>query len=181
MQKNINKKKLEENDLTQIFVEQVDIQMAKIYSGIGVLNQYIDIFSESKGIPDFYFYVKEEGRTHTALFVVEAKRLPAPKKTREYVIGSKNNGGIERYKKEIHGKNLADCGMLGFIEEYSCSYWLEQINRWIQYLAETDSMWNIDEQLVLEEGAADYSYLMSIVHKKTKNENTSLHHWWIIC
>ena len=43
-----------------------------------------------------------------SFFSIEAKRLPTPgsKREKEYVIGSKNNGGIERFKTGKHGSRL---------------------------------------------------------------------------
>jgi hypothetical protein len=178
------KQNLNETGLTQIFVEQAGVQVRK-FPDINVNSQYSDIIFGTKGFPDFYFYKLEEGRVHRPLFVVESKRLPAPKpikkREKEYVMGYKNNGGIERYKKEIHGKNLDNCGMLGFIESGTPLLWLERINSWIKSLAETSRIWKIDEQLTMKEQNADYSYLFSIVHINTSDKNTALHHWWIMC
>jgi hypothetical protein len=178
------KPKLNEIKLTQIFVEQIAFQL-NAFSDIAVNTSYSDLFYGTKGIPDFYFYHPEEGRVSLPLFVVESKRLPAPtnKKLRkkEYVIGYKNNGGIERYKKEIHGKSLDECGIIGFIEKYSSSDWLNTINSWIQELAKTDLGWNDKEQLTIKENTDNYSYLISIAHKKQADKNVLLHHWWIIC
>jgi hypothetical protein len=178
------KKNLNENDLTQLFVEQAAIQISKIYNGIGVLNQYSDIFWGAKGIPDFYFYMREEGQAHYPLFVVESKRLPAPdhktKREREYVVGDKNNGGIERYKTEKHGIHLAQSGMLGFIEKETPSYWLEKINSWITDLAGSNNTWNSDEILSFQTGNHEYSFLESMAHRISKNPDIKLYHWWVI-
>jgi len=46
---------LNENQLTQIFVEQVEVKI-KSCPNIGVKNQYSDIFAGTKGVPDFYFH-----------------------------------------------------------------------------------------------------------------------------
>jgi hypothetical protein len=177
------KRNLNEINLTQIFVQLAEFQVRK-FPDIGVNSQYSDIFFGTKGFPDFYFYKLEENRVHKPLFVVESKRLPAPKprkkREKEYVIGYKDNGGIERFKKEIHGKNLDDCGMLGFIESGTSSLWLEKINLWITNLAETDRTWKVDEQLFMKDNAADYSYLVSTVYISS-DKNVILHHWWIIC
>ena len=183
IQKNI-KPKLNEIKMTQILVEQIGFQLIN-YCNIAVNCGYSDLFFGTKGVSDFYFYHPEEGKTNLPLFVVESKRLPAPshKKIREkeYVIGNKENGGIERYKKEIHGKRLSECGMIGFIENYASSYWLNTINIWIQNLANTDSKWDKDEQLVLKGNFNDYSYLVSIAHREVVDKDVLLHHWWINC
>ena len=118
--------KLNENKLTQIFVHRVEYQIRHICENIAVGNQYHDVFFNTKGISDFYFYKCEETKEHEALFVVEAKRLPAPyrkSREKEYVIGETNNGGIERYKTEKHGKRFSRGGMLGFVEKQTFRYW----------------------------------------------------------
>ncbi len=172
-------KPLNEDKLTQIFVEQVECKIKSI-PNIGVNNQYSDIFFGTKGIPDFYFHIVEEGAVHKPLFVVESKRLPAPEKYREkeYVIGEKKNGGIERYKIEKHGKGLDVCGMLGFIEKEDASYWLSKINEWIEELSLSDSFWNKDEILIEDEIKDNYSYFNSIAHRQTENDLT-LYHLWV--
>jgi hypothetical protein len=178
------KSKLNENKLTQIFVEQIRVQLAK-FPGIAVNTSYSDLFFGTKGVPDFYFYILEEGKHNLPLLVVESKRLPAPnsKKIREkeYVLGHENNGGIERYKKEIHGKNLDECGMIGFIEKHTPSYWLEKINEWIIDLTKKNLEWSNDEILKIREDTIDYSYLVSTAKRKLSNNNVFLHHWWIAC
>jgi len=182
LQRNINVR-LNEKKMTQIFVEQVGFQLIP-FSSIAVNCEYSDLFFGTKGISDFYFYNQEEGKTNLPLFVVEAKRLPAPnnKKVREkeYVVGCKDNGGVERYKKEIHGKQLDECGMIGFIEKYSQTYWLNIINKWIKDLAENECEWEDDELLTIKESEIDFAYLLSIAHRKISNKDVLLHHWWII-
>ncbi|MDR2406616.1 MAG: hypothetical protein LBE13_00660 [Bacteroidales bacterium] len=172
---------LNENQTTQIFVEQIEVQIKPIES-IGVKNQYSDVFLGTKGIPDFYFHKVEEGITHFPLFVVEAKRLPAPDKRREkeYVVGNKENGGIKRYKIEKHGKGLSACGMIGFVEKENFHYWQTTINKWIVELANTTDFWESDEMLIAidNEEHQDYIILNSIVHR-IASENVFLYHLWI--
>jgi hypothetical protein len=178
------KKDLNENQLTQIFVEQAAIQIRNTSNTIGILNQYSDTFFGTKGVPDFYFYLFEEDKTHYPLFVVEAKRLPPPghDKTREkeYVIGYNNNGGIERYKTEKHGIHLAAAGMLGFIEEETPSFWLTKINNWIIELSTKDQDWRNDEILNQKNEFKDYHILQSIAHRNSKAPDITLHHWWVV-
>jgi hypothetical protein len=170
---------LNENQLTQIYVEQVEVKI-KPYPNIGVKNQYSDIFLGTKGIPDFYFHKVEEGHTHRPLLVVESKRLPAPEKSREkeYVIGNCENGGIERFKIEKQGKGFTICGMLGFVEKETFDHWGKAVNKWIKELSATNNFWNEDETLVEVEKRANYSVLNSTVHRLSF-EDVSLHHLWI--
>ena len=168
---------LNENGLTQIYVQQVSIQLP---SQFGASNQYEDIFLGTKGKPDIYFYKNEEGVTHCPLFVVEAKRLPAPKKSREkeYITGNNENGGIERFKIEKHGKELPACGMLGYVEKEDFLFWKKCINSWIAELALTTNMWREDEILAETERDNDFMVLESIAHRKSQT-GVRLYHLWI--
>ncbi|MDR1937273.1 MAG: hypothetical protein LBQ73_02080 [Tannerellaceae bacterium] len=170
---------LNENQLTQIFVEQIEVKI-KSNPYIGVKNQYSDTFGGTKGIPDFYFHKVEEGVHHLPLFVVEAKRLPAPtiSREKEYVVGNSDNGGIERFKTGKHGKGLNECGMIGFVEKEAFTFWLQTINAWITGLSKTCIFWKNNETLVEIERKEDFMALKSVAHR-TSQDDVCLHHIWI--
>ena len=170
---------LNENKYTQIFVEQVEV-FVKSHPNIGVKNQYSDTFYGTKGIPDFYFHKVEEGVHNEPIMVWEAKILSTSlgaKREKEYVIGDKNNGGIERYKTEKHGKRLNECGLLGFVEDKDFNHWNKTINNWINDLVTTTKDWNNDETLLEVESNTDFCVLKSIAHRKTDDIN--LTHLWV--
>lgn len=175
------KRNLNEDNFTQIFIEQAQILIRKQDCPFNIGGQLRDITNLSKGFSDVYFYPNEQDISTESIFSVESKRLPSPTKTREreYVIGEKNNGGLERYKTEIHGKGLNECGMLGFIEKETSTYWLTTINGFIEDLSKSDKTWNKDEILTENENASDYCYLRSVVHRIT-SQDIFLHHLWII-
>jgi hypothetical protein len=174
------KSKLSEDDFSQIYIEQAQILARKQDYPFNISSQYRDIYNLSKGFSDFYFYPNEQEISTISLFSVESKRLPSPDKAREkeYVIGDANNGGIERYKTEKHGKGLNECGLLGFVEEENSNYWITTINNWIKDLAQTDKNWNEDELLSEFESNTDFCLLKSIAHRKAGNIN--LIHLWIM-
>jgi len=174
------KRKLSEDDFTQIFIEQAQILIRKKDYPFNINGQYRDIANLSKGFSDFYFYPNEQDVSTASIFSVESKRLPSPDKKREqeYVIGNNQNGGIERYKIEKHGKGLKECGILGFIEKKNSEYWLTTINGWIKNLSRSDKSWNNDEILIESEKQKDFSFLNSIVHR-TSSKDISLYHLWI--
>jgi len=173
------KKKLNEDELTQIFIEQELILIRKQDYPFNISSQYRDIYNLSKGFSDIYFYPNEQDLLTKSLFSVESKRLPTPDSSREkeYVIGTTNNGGIERYKIEKHGKGLDDCGLLGFIEKETLNYWEMTINNWINVLASKSKSWKDDEVLHLEELNTNYCILKSIAHRNTSD--IRLFHIWI--
>ena len=87
------------------------------------------------------------------LFPIECKRLPTPKSKnrdeREYVIsGHGTTGGIQRFKYGFHGAAHTFAAMIAFVQEQSCSYWLDRVNDWIQDLNKTpDSIWSQSDLL----------------------------------
>lgn len=170
---------LNEDELTQIYIEQAQILIRKHDYPFNINSQYRDIHNLSKGFSDFYFYPSEHGVSTQSIFSVESKRLPAPKSAREkeYVYGTSNNGGIERYKTEKHGKGLNVCGLLGFIEQDTPKHWLTTINKWILDIASTSKTWANDEALSELELQIDYCFLESIAHRTTSD--IRLKHLWI--
>ena len=91
----------------------------------------IDIGTLSLEDDDQMIHSKHSG--NRSFFSIEAKRLPTPGagREKEYVIGSKKNGGIERFKIGKHGSHLKHGGMIGFIQKNSVEYWNKKINEWI--------------------------------------------------
>ena len=174
------KKNLNEEDLTQLFTKQAQILIRKNDYPFNIEGEYKDAYNLSKGFSDFFFYPNEQNVSTASIFSVESKRLPSPSKSREkeYVIGDKNNGGIERYKTEKHGKGLFKCGLLGFIEQENSKHWLKEINNWIWNLSIVDKSWNQDEILSEIESKADFCLLKSIAHRK--HDDIDLTHLWVI-
>lgn len=173
---------LNENSLTQIFVSQLNNYL--ISKGFPFLaqTQYCDTYYETKGIPDFFFHKTELGHDSPAIFVVESKRLPSQTFEKEYVIGEKKNGGIERFKIGKHGKGQKECGLLGFIEGDDFKFWEKKVNNWIKEQSEQDSNWNTGELLTAKETKKSYVYLKSKAIKDSKPlADLQLHHLWVYC
>lgn len=88
-----------------------------------------------------------------SFFSIEAKRLPTPGKSREkeYVVGlNRPSGGIERFKKGIHGKKLKHAAILGYIQKEDFNHWFLKINNWITELIIEDSrLWKEADKLVV--------------------------------
>lgn len=175
------KKKLNENDLTQLYTKQTQILIRKKDYPFNVEGQYQDIYKLSKGFSDFFFYLNEQDLELSSIYSVESKRLPSPETSREkeYVIGDKNNGGIERYKTEKHGKGLTECGMLGYIQDNDFKHWHTTINGWINDLAKIPkTVWRNDEVLSEIESNTGFCILKSIAHRNS--DDISLIHLWIL-
>jgi len=123
------------------------------------------------------------------IFNIEAKRLPTPGSGREkeYVIGHTNSkdkyitcGGIERFKKGIHGKRLSHSAILGYIQKEDFQYWFKQVNTWIDELTQDDQQeieWNENDKLIKISFNAKYAKLVS--NNKRTNDSIVLYHFWL--
>lgn len=131
-----------------------------------------------------------EGRRHSqfeALFPIECKRLPTPKgkdrDEREYVTNEPGTtGGIQRFKFGDHGASHTFAAMIAYVQEQSLSYWMAQVNCWIQDLAtEDDSVWNDSDslQLVCDNTTAKVSTLKSEHRRVGGLGCCELRHLWI--
>ena len=176
------KQNLNEPDLSQTYLQQATKLIRHFGYPFNIDKEYQDIYYGSEGFSDLYFYTNEESESNVSIFSIECKRLPTPppqSREKEYVIGNnKNGGGIERFKTEKHGKELDDCGMIGFVEKETFIFWQTTINQWITELSEKDNFWQTDETLTAVEIEENFTILNSIAHR-TPQKNIHLHHLWI--
>jgi hypothetical protein len=175
-----SKKTLNEEELTQEFVALLRREINGLQYPFLVGQEYKDIYNNSKGRTDFYFYPIEEGKSTQSVFSGEAKRLPSPpplEREQEYVIGNDKNGGIERFKIEKHGKGLKESCVLGFVEKEGFQFWSSKINSWIIALAQKNSDWNNSEILNMVQEKAQYYISTSSVLRV--NDPILLNHFWI--
>jgi len=169
-----------EDSLTQVFIGQNTVQLQKLSTSLMVAAQYRDIYHKTKGIPDVFYSLIEEGRDHKPAFLMEAKRLPTPTSTREkeYVVGltpsGNPNGGIERFKLGKHGAGHSHCGMLAFIEKEEYQDWLGNVNSWITELFPS---WTDNELLKLQRKQSHYNHYQSKIERE--KDEVQLDHFWI--
>lgn len=122
-----------------------------------------------------------------SFFSIEAKRLPTPGQNREkeYVIGhDKPSGGIERFKKRIHGHNLKYAAIIGYIQKENADYWFIKINDWIgELITLFPAKWNEDDKLV--KNKTELAELEKYISKNQKDELggkvelINVFHFWI--
>lgn len=124
-------------------------------------------------------------------FTIEAKRLttslPKSRKT-EYVIGndsSKPSGGVERFKHNIHGVDLPDSAIVGYIQRENTSHWFDEINQWIMDLI-TNNMrsiltWDTNDLLLSEFGFRDEDAISKFSSEglKTNGASIKLNHYFV--
>lgn len=172
-------KPINENKYTQVLIEQINTQLVKAGYTFMANAQYSELFLKVKGIPDFYFYFLEEGSTTSAIMVAESKILPAPSTDRlkEYVVGSTNNGGIERFKSKKHGAGLPEAALVAFVLEDEHTEWHIRVNSWIMDLTLANDFWKKEEQLNKLVTQAHFSYTTSTAF--TSDNPVKLHHFWI--
>ncbi|MCT4601344.1 MAG: hypothetical protein N4A59_00395 [Marinifilum sp.] len=122
-----------------------------------------------------------------SFFSMEAKRLPTPGQNREkeYVIGhEKPCGGIERFKKGIHGNNLRFAAIIGYIQKEDVNHWFLKINEWIgELITASPNEWKENDKLIVkEEDNEGLSKFISSNLRITEDEDNKiidLFHFWI--
>lgn len=122
-----------------------------------------------------------------SFFSIEAKRLPTSGQNREkeYVIGhDKPCGGIERFKKRIHGKDLKYAAVIGYIQKEDADYWFLQINDWIRELiTSTPDLWKEEDKLIKQDiqlkGLDKFISKNSRLEANRQVDFISLFHFWV--
>ncbi|MDR2130634.1 MAG: hypothetical protein LBP56_05635 [Odoribacteraceae bacterium] len=171
---------LNETQYAQEFVAELERTLRIMEVPLCVGREYSDIYTEGadrQRAVDFYFYPAEQGASRKSLFSVEAKRLPTPggqDRAKEYVLGE--GGGIERFKREDHGKGLPNCGMLAFIEKQDFAHWYSTVNSWITDTSISE-LWSTEECLTGLTVHETWAKSISIVKRISNNLN--LIHFWI--
>ncbi len=128
-----------------------------------------------------------------AFFAFEAKILGVStnKKLREkeYLIGhykgDKYNscGGVERFKKNIHGQGLKYAGIIGYIQEHDHQYWYNTINAWIANLTQNNNdssiTWAEKDKLKLEDAKFEKVSKYRSANARMKKDEIILFHLWV--
>ncbi len=115
---------------------------------------------------------------YEAFFVIEAKILSTEKR-KEYVCG--NYGGIERFKREHHGKNLPISAMLGYVKSENVSHWHKKVNKWIDELINKDDdsiNWNENDKLKTIKSKSMPQYVSE--HSRVTETPIKLYHFWLV-
>jgi hypothetical protein len=109
---------------------------------------------------------------YDSIFDIECKRLNSTlSHVKEYVSG--NTGGIERFKRNEHGVNMSCSAMIGYIEDKTEIYWLNQINTWINELhVKKPVFWKETEHLL------QHANHFKSTHEKPSNQCITLFHFF---
>jgi len=120
-----------------------------------------------------------------AFFEIECKRLPTPNtKNIEYVIGQKSpSGGIERFKKKRHGKNLSYSAIIGYVQKENFDYWFSAINSRIDELITNEpNFWYKEDKLYpTSNQSPDFAKYTSENFRDNANgrDCINLLHYWV--
>ncbi len=119
------------------------------------------------------------------IMVFEAKRLDRNllhNREREYVVGYSQNGGIERFRSQVHGRAVARGGLIGYVQSDTFAHWEDKINGWIQDLSQQDSSsalpWRTREHLHLHR-SDDMSVARFTSTHPRESGKIRLHHFWV--
>lgn len=82
--------------------------------------------------PDFGVSVANSSKPESIIFEIEAKRLDGNSSYNHQYVYGQNRGAIERFKQHRHGRNIEECGIVGYVQTDNCKYWLDKINEWVE-------------------------------------------------
>lgn len=130
---------------------------------------------------------------HEQLLPIECKRLPTPPDSRrsdlEYVHGKpgQRTGGIERFKRGLHGRENEHALMIAYVQEKSFNHWSSAINTRLAHLAKQgsdDGLWQPAESLTQEDSAANpATKRLTSRHRRPKphccSDSVVIHHLWV--
>ncbi|MCK4851510.1 MAG: hypothetical protein KAS86_00195, partial [Candidatus Omnitrophica bacterium] len=135
------------------------------------------------------FFEAKSYTIYDPVLVIECKRLPAPRSSREkeYVTGpttEKISGGVQRFKLGLHGAKLNLAAIIGYVQDHSACHWHKKINEWISELVSNPigdgCIWAANETLEpLEEDKERGIANCRSVHRRTFGNKIELHHLWI--
>ncbi len=124
-----------------------------------------------------------------SFFSLEAKRLCKleTKRSKEYLVGRfegdkyLNTGGVERFKKGIHGKNLNYGALIAYVQENDFNYWYQIINLWVVELIlkniYSQVSWSLEDKLRKEYIETATAKFISV--NSRQNDFIRLFHLWV--
>ena len=180
-----------ENGLTQRLVNL--LQARRNYEPFFFDKEHME--TETKGNSpraDFAILTRREVRLagqrqpeRQVVMVFEAKRLDRQlprQREREYVIGTSQNGGIERFRSQAHGRNVAQGGLIAYVQSDGFAYWEATVNDWIRALsheaASGATPWQPTECLHAQPSATPTVARFTSTHPRALGQ-ISLHHLWV--
>lgn len=117
-----------------------------------------------------------------AFFVIECKWLRSNSQSNQYVNGK--SGAIERFKKQIHGRELNHSAIIGYVKDNCFNFWQnEKVNTWIKTLISNENekslKWEKSDLLLLIEESQDKKIARYYSKSKRENDYIELYHFWV--
>lgn len=135
-------------------------------------------------------------------FQIETKILGTldKKREKEYLVGRfengkyKNTGGVERFKKEIHGveirnglkEYLTHSALIAYVAIHDFDYWHSKINSWIESFINMHNnleiKWDISDKLIKQNHSANLANVVRYfsVNSRKEADSITLFHLWVI-
>ena len=113
------------------------------------------------------------------ILAIEGKRLHDPN-DRHYVRGT--TGGIARFKRGDHGRELGFACMVGYVQYESFTFWNSKVNSWINSEIEVINQnvnWEASELLSLAETKSDCLVVCQSTHPRGQKAPITLFHYWV--
>jgi len=137
-----------------------------------------------------YIFLPDSGTARPKITVIECKRLSSrigKRREKEYVIGHDREGkhrecgGMERYKKGLHGREIKVGAMLlAYMQTDGFAVWHERVNGWICELARErghSPAWRKDEMLSDQNVDGIVATSHSRLYRET--DQLRLRHIWV--
>lgn len=131
-----------------------------------------------------------EGREYSeyqTLLPIECKRLPTPagadRDEREYLFSRfRSTGGVDRFKRGLHGANHRRVAMIGYVQEHTIAHWHAQVATWLRGLvSEGTTGWSDADEvtLMLHNTAKRAAHLRSLHSRGASLDAIAIEHLWI--
>lgn len=113
------------------------------------------------------------------ILAIEGKRLHDPN-DKQYVRG--NTGGIARFKREDHGKELGFACIVGYVQQETFDFWQNKINQWISNEISSVSgslHWGESDLLSMPETRSESLVTCQSIHSRLTESPIALTHYWV--
>lgn len=149
----INQNQIDQSDIEGSYNNQLSMYLNACITNEAFQFQH-EFKRSNRRRPDIGVAIKTQIllSNYESVFDIECKRLNTsmqPHHVKRYVSGeTRETGGIERFKRNLHGTNLENSAMIGYIENKTTNFWFEKINSWIENKINEDNEFWKDTELI---------------------------------
>lgn len=176
----INQNNIDQNNIEGSYNNQLSLYLNACITNEAFQFQH-EFIRSNRRRPDIGVAIKTQilMSNYESVFDIECKRLNTlmqPHHVKQYVSGE--TGGIERFKRNLHGTNLEYSTMIGYIENKTIDFWFKKINSWIKNkINDNYEFWTDTELLNKRKQNCYFS-----VHKRINSvsEKITLFHLFVV-